>query len=146
MAVVFLIAAPSQAQLLNPPYTQGNTYDSETQSFFKDTSVSGHPLLDTLEFPDPEPAPAPKKNRAFLDFINNKAYAADTKIAIMKNDKAVIREEWRKFLGVDIFYPYYKAKEIEDWVSEKGSVKFGNLKGKPKFGDNKFTYTFKMKF
>jgi hypothetical protein len=64
----------------------------------------------------------------------------------MKNDKTVIREEWSRVLGVDIFYPYFKAQEIEDWVAEKGSIKIGNLKGKPRFEDNKFRYIFKMMF
>ncbi|MFA5361640.1 MAG: hypothetical protein WC335_00105 [Candidatus Omnitrophota bacterium] len=144
---IFLTAEPGYTQLLKPPYIQNkNDPEPKIKSFFKDPAVSKHPLLETLKPAAPEPAPAQKKYRAFLDFINNKTYAADVKLSIMKNDKTVIREEWSRVLGIDIFYPYFKAKEIEDWISEKGSFKIGKLKGKPRFEDNKFRYVFKMKF
>ncbi len=149
---VLATGVPLYAQSLLPAPAQNASYaDPEIGYFFKDPDVSRHPLLEEISSPtikinESKQVPAAKKYRVFLDFINNKAYAADTKLAIMKNDKTVIRQEWNRVLGVDIFYPYFKAKEIEDWISEKGSIKIGNLKGKPKFEDNKFRYVFKMKF
>ena len=91
-------------------------------------------------------APTPikvKETRPFFDFIDKKAYAS----AVDKGEeKKILREKWKKLLGVDIFYPYFKAKEVEDWVSDRASVRFFNLRGRPKFENNQIKYTFKLKF
>lgn len=76
----------------------------------------------------------------FLDFINKKAYAA------IKEEKGILREKWKEFLGMDIFYPYYKTKEVEEWMVKKTSIEFFNIKGKPKFESNQIKYIFKVKF
>lgn len=84
-----------------------------------------------------------KSQNSFLDFINKKAYAA----AIDKNEeRKILRKKWKELLGVDIFYPYFKAKKVETWVQKKSSVKFFKLKGRPKFSDDQIKYTFKLKF
>ena len=90
------------------------------------------------------PVPPKKKTtNAFFDFINRKAYAAK----IDENEeKKILREKWKKLLGIDIFYPYFKAKEVEDWVSEKVSIRIFNMRGRPKLEKNKITYTFKVNF
>ena len=62
------------------------------------------------------------------------------------DEKKLIREAWKKAFGIDVWYPYYKYKEIEDWVKERLSVKVFNLKGKPKFSRNHIFYVFKSKF
>ena len=62
------------------------------------------------------------------------------------NEKKVIRTQWQQALGVDVWVPYYKAKEIEDRVSDKFSVKVFKLKGKPKCDENECRYTFSTKF
>ena len=79
--------------------------------------------------------------KAFLDWINTKAYAANT-----DDEKKKLRNEWKRLVGADIFYPHFKMKEVEDWVKEKGSIKFFNLKGKPQFSKDEIKYIFKVKF
>jgi len=84
-----------------------------------------------------------KKDRSFLNWINNRAYAASID---KRDERKILRQKWKKMLGVDIFYPYFKAKEVEDWVKEKTSVRFFKIKGKPEFDENQIKYIFKIKF
>lgn len=101
------------------------------------------------EFPPDEyvtTAPLVSERRTdnyFLDFINKKAYAAVTD---EKQEKKILREKWRELLGIDIFYSYYKAKEIEEWISEKAKIEFFHIEGKPKFEDDQIKYIFSIKF
>ena len=60
--------------------------------------------------------------------------------------KKALRAEWKRVFGVDVWYPYYKAKEFEDWVGDKLSVKILKLKGRPTFSGNQVTYSFDSKF
>lgn len=61
--------------------------------------------------------------------------------------KKQLREEWKKaFGGVDIWYPYFKAREVEQWVKERLSFKIGKLKGKPQFDEGTIAYVFKAGF
>ncbi|MBN2483340.1 MAG: hypothetical protein JXD21_03980 [Candidatus Omnitrophica bacterium] len=57
-----------------------------------------------------------------------------------------LREEWDYFLGFDIFYSYFKMKEIEDWVKDTGKVKIFNIQGKPEFGKDSLQYIFNKNF
>ena len=79
---------------------------------------------------------------SFWEFVDKKAYAA----AVDEKEKKILREEWKKLLGVDIFYPYFKAKEVEGWVSDKASLEFFKIRGRPKFQNNQIKYIFKVKF
>jgi hypothetical protein len=87
-----------------------------------------------------------KKNREkypFLNWINTKAYAA----TIDESEERIrLRKAWKRLLGADIFFPYFKAKEVEEWVREKAKIKFFNIKGKPEFNRNQIQYIFKIKF
>lgn len=65
---------------------------------------------------------------------------------LSKAERESLREDWRKALGLDIFYPYFKAKEIEEWVKEKASITLLDIKGRPQFSDDQIKYTFKVKF
>ena len=78
-----------------------------------------------------------------MDFINKRVYAATID---EKEEKKILREKWEELLRVDIFYPYFKAKEVEKWAREKASLKIFNIKGRPKFENNQIKYTFKIKF
>ncbi|MCM8763515.1 MAG: hypothetical protein NC927_00270 [Candidatus Omnitrophica bacterium] len=61
-----------------------------------------------------------------------------------KTEKKILREEWKDLLhGLDIFYPYFKTKEIEEWIGEKIKIDFLNFKGKPKLEENEILYIFK---
>lgn len=62
------------------------------------------------------------------------------------DEKKLIRMAWKKVFGVDVWYPYYKVKEIEDWVKERMSVRVCGFKGKPKFENDQILYVFKKKF
>lgn len=62
------------------------------------------------------------------------------------DEKKMIRESWKKAFGIDVWYPYYKYKEVEDWVKERFSVKVFKLKGKPEFTKDWLLYVFKSKF
>lgn len=62
------------------------------------------------------------------------------------DEKKLIRQAWKEAFGIDVWYPYYKYKEAEDWVKERLSVKVIKLKGKPEFDRNHIFYVFKAKF
>ena len=61
-------------------------------------------------------------------------------------EKIIIREQWERNIGIDIFYPYFKAKELESKIREKSSVRVFKLKGKPEFKNNEAKYIFSIKF
>lgn len=80
--------------------------------------------------------------KIYLAFINNK----NRHVRNEDNDKKILRKKWQELLGMDIFYPYFKMREMEDWVSEKASVQVFKMKGKPRFENNQVKYIFKIKF
>ena len=84
-----------------------------------------------------------KPRNPFLDFINSEAYAANKD---EEDEKKILREKWKELLGIDIFYPYFKAKELEDWIKDRVSIKIFGMKGRPKFDRNQIIYTFKARF
>lgn len=84
-----------------------------------------------------------ESDHAFWGFIE-KRVREDT---IRKNEeKRIIREAWEEWLGVDIWYPYFKAKEIEDWISDRFKVRIFRFRGRLKFEKERVTYTFRMQF
>ena len=99
-----------------------------------------------------EPAvnlPIEKKNTAFLAFMNSEIHNVslyDDGENKGKSEKEILREKWKEFLGIDIFMPYFKAKEIEKKISEKASIKIYKMKGKPVFENSQIKYVFKTKF
>jgi len=117
------------------------------QNMAVDNSQEIEPTAKTSEEGLSEAAQTPSLEKtaisSFLDFINKKAYAA--KIS-KSEEKKILREKWKELLNVDIFYPYFKAKEVEDWISDKFKVDFFNFKGRAKFEKDQFKYTFKLKF
>lgn len=93
----------------------------------------------------PSVKPEENKNKSFLDIFNNKAYAAPVD---KDEEKNKLRKDWEDLTGVDVFYPYFKAREIEDWVGEKTKVKFLKMRGKLRLSEknNQIKYTFSIKF
>ncbi|GEM_PF-3256902 len=84
-----------------------------------------------------------KANEVFLDFIDKRIYMDN----LEKNkERILLREQWQKILGIDIWYPYFKAKEVEDWIGEKTKVELFHFKGRMRFENNQIKYTFKMRF
>lgn len=61
-------------------------------------------------------------------------------------EKTVLRQEWEKALGFDVWSPYYQYKEIEKKVKSKLSVRVFKLKGEPRVERDKFFYVFATAF
>ena len=93
----------------------------------------------------PAANPEEKKYRSFFDLFNKEAYAANIE---KREEKKILRQKWEELTGVDIFYPYFKAKEIENWVSEKFKVKLFKMQGRLKLSgeNNQVRYAFSVKF
>ncbi len=66
--------------------------------------------------------------------------------ANQEREREELRQEWKNLLGVDIFYPYYQAREIESWISDRVKVEVFHLSGRPEFENNQATYTFRVEF
>jgi restriction endonuclease S subunit len=62
------------------------------------------------------------------------------------DEKAQIKELWRKALGIDIWYPYYKVKDVERWAKKRMTFRLFKTKCSPEFKKNHFYYTCKSKF
>lgn len=88
----------------------------------------------------PEPAGLGKKIPGWL---NHYAFADEMD---GKSSREKLRSQWKNLLGVDIFLPYFKAKEMETWVKEKAQTSFFKMKGEPEFNTNRLDYIFKVKF
>lgn len=84
-----------------------------------------------------------RNNEVFLDFIDKKTSAENFE---KNNEKRLLREQWQKFFGIDIWYPYFKAKEVEDWIGDKTKVELFHFKGRMRFENNQIKYTFKTQF
>lgn len=80
---------------------------------------------------------------SFSEWVNKES---DNKPVDENAEKILLREQWERNIGVDIFYPYFKTKELESKVREKTSVRVLKLKGKPEFKSNEAKYTFTIKF
>lgn len=61
-------------------------------------------------------------------------------------EKITLREDWERTIGIDVFYPYFKAKELESKIKERSSIRVLKLKGKPEFKSNEAKYIFSIKF
>jgi hypothetical protein len=83
----------------------------------------------------------PKKNlvvdRSAFDRLYNAPKA---------DEKTQLRREWQQAFGIDVWLPYYKAKEVEGWVKQRFTVKIHHFKGEPQFERNRVLYVFKNRF
>lgn len=63
-------------------------------------------------------------------------------------EKKELRRQWQDLLGVDVFMPYFKMKEAEDFISDKTKVTVFNMKGKAHFNESskQVEYIFKKRF
>jgi len=82
---------------------------------------------------------------SIISLFKSKAFAAPKNA---DEERRKIRDEWKEMLGLDVFYPYFKAQEIESFVQEKASVRLLDMKGKPEFNreSKEVRYIFKRKF
>lgn len=58
------------------------------------------------------------------------------------NETKQVRQMWAEAFGVDVWYPYFKAKEVEGWVKKKLSVRVFSLKGQLHYERNRVLYSF----
>jgi len=84
-----------------------------------------------------------KSDHAFWDLIEKRVREDMRR---KREEKKIIREAWKEWLGVDIWYPYFKAKEIEKWIKDRFRVKIFRFRGSLKFEKERLTYTFRMRF
>lgn len=99
------------------------------------------PEINTIEIKHPEKEPQAKP----ILKVNSKIFKSlynKPKI----DEKKRIRQEWQKAFGFDVWYPYYKAKDIENWISDRVSIKIFKMKGRAKFENKQFKYVFETKF
>jgi hypothetical protein len=80
---------------------------------------------------------------SFFDLLNNKAYADQVD---KESERDIVRRQWTDALGIDVFYPYFEVKKVENFVKEKTRVKIWDYKGSAEFDENSVNYTFKRKF
>lgn len=78
---------------------------------------------------------------SFSDWVNT-----NPKSAAANDDKAALRQYWKETIGIDMFYPYFKAKALETKIKEKTSVNILKIKGKPEINEDGVKYIFKIKF
>ena len=66
----------------------------------------------------------------------------------MDMDRRKLRQEWENALGIDIFYPYFKAQEVKEAVQNKTRVEVLHMRGRAEFDEEtkQFKYIFKRKF
>ena len=63
-----------------------------------------------------------------------------------EDDTDILRAEWKQALGADIFFVYFKAKEMTRKIEEKSKFKLFNMRGRAKIKEDSATYTFSHKF
>jgi len=80
---------------------------------------------------------------SFSEWVNNQP---NNKSIDDNAEKTVLREQWERNIGIDLFYPYFKAKELESKVGEKTSVRVLKLRGRSELKSSEAKYTFSVKF
>jgi hypothetical protein len=78
-----------------------------------------------------------KVNRQVFNKLYNKPWV---------DEKKILRAEWERTLSIDVWYPYYKAKELENWISDRFSIEVFKMKGRTQCENNECKYTFTTKF
>jgi hypothetical protein len=80
---------------------------------------------------------------SFCEWVNA---LPDNKSIDENAEKLILREQWERNIGIDIFYPYFKAKELESKIRQKTSVRVFKIKGSPEFKSTEAKYIFSIKF
>jgi hypothetical protein len=62
------------------------------------------------------------------------------------DEKTMLRQDWQEAFGFDVWYPYYKFKEVEGAVKKSLSVKIFKMKGAPQVEKGKILYVFSTTF
>lgn len=85
------------------------------------------------------------RGQEFFQKWSNHCPLPDQKDAL---EKQQLREQWEEFLGIDVFYPYFKVKQVEKYVQDKTKVDFFKFKGKTDFDEpsHSVKYIFRKRF
>jgi hypothetical protein len=127
---------------LLPSFLQAQTFINpdlliQKYSQYKNTLTKSPPRLSQKENSET------KDYQSFFYFIDKRLNDA----AFLKNhEKDLLRQAWREWLGIDVYYPYFKAKEAEEWVSDKAKITLFKIHGRPKIENEKVNYIFSVKF
>jgi hypothetical protein len=140
--ICIFVMVPSFCAQAQTEIQEPTKQDQNIQILFKSNDDFDLPLRVTEVNTDPL-SPKEQARKFFVSFFNSTAYAA---VTYKNDDRDQLREEWKQLLGLDVFQPYYQAKEVEEWVGEKTSVKVFHMKGRAKFNSNQIQYTFNVKF
>jgi hypothetical protein len=134
-ALIFIFAAPLRAETNKDLCSEGAKSNCSLEKSVKDYLRNERYNSDT----------PPKNKFSILRLFKSKAFAEAKN---SDDERKKIREEWKETLGLDVFYPYFKAREVEDYIQQKSTVKVFNLKGKPEFNreTKSVKYIFKSKF
>lgn len=91
-------------------------------------------------------APLREEKRTFIWRWFNASAAARERSVDM--DRRKLRQEWENALGIDIFYPYFKAQEVKEAVQNKTRIEVLRMRGRAEFDEEtkQFKYIFKRKF
>ena len=87
--------------------------------------------------------PANKKSYFILEWLEESAYSSNID---QQKEKDVLRKKWEDLIGVDIFYPYFKAKEVEKVVGDATKIQVFDMTGKTEIKKGRVQYIFKRKF
>jgi hypothetical protein len=109
------------------------------------TSLIEQSIFDYLKAERVDTQPEKPAGFSIIALFKSKAFAAPQDKDL---ERKRIREEWKEFLGLDVFYPYFKGKEIQERVQEKTKVRLMNMRGRAEFDEEgqEFRYIFKRKF
>jgi hypothetical protein len=86
-----------------------------------------------------------KSEKKSFNVVNDEVLKAFFNKPII-NEEKLIRQQWENVFGFDVWYPYYKAKEIEGLVKKKLTIRIFKFKGEPLFELNRTLYVFKSTF
>lgn len=85
----------------------------------------------------PERKPKPTVDKALLNQLTTKPKV---------DEKEQIRQSWERAFGVDVWDPYYRTKDAENWVKKKASFKVYKVRCKPEFSRDSMCYNCKTAF
>lgn len=91
-------------------------------------------------------APLREEKRSMIwRWFNTRAYASPRRVDY---DRRKLRQEWANAVGIDLFYPYFKAQEIKEVVQDKTRVEVFHMRGRAEFDEDtkQIKYIFKRKF
>jgi hypothetical protein len=117
--------------------SEANFWKIDKEEIFKQyLKIGGSILVNTRQASIEKRPDSPSSREVFNAFYNTPGV----------EEKAILRQEWEKALGFDVWNPYYKYKEIEKKVKSKLSVRVFRLKGEPRVERDKFFYVFATAF